>query len=151
MQARPPTYDLAAPHFQHESNCGSEVSPQAGHAQSLPATFTEACQSLFICIASSRRGSSSIHNSGVPSFNGTSPMSPEEISFRTKQAMPALSSTSLSWVISMRFGALRILFMPGSIQPLSNLAVGLERHAQAAVSPAHVTDADEVGGGQPVD
>ena len=49
---RPGVYDFAPPHFQHEVNCGSEVSPQVGHFQSLPTTTAFALKAALISNAS---------------------------------------------------------------------------------------------------
>jgi hypothetical protein len=43
---------LAAPHFQQEVNCGSEVSPQAGHTQEFPVAGGAACHIFLIFKAS---------------------------------------------------------------------------------------------------
>ena len=49
---------LRAPQFQHEVNCGSDVSPHFWHRQSCPTTVAEAWKSALICSASSSRWSS---------------------------------------------------------------------------------------------
>jgi hypothetical protein len=102
---------LLVPQFQHDVNCGSDFSPHFGHTQTNPVIGGAARQSFLILIASTKRSSSSIHNSGVLSEIGISGESPAEISFRVKHEMPALSSKSRRQAISAGFMELKISFM----------------------------------------